>query len=176
MCFLQVTSQVRLALRKYLVLAHDVVPRKSGAVGRSLSAIRVNKPSILLNAYTLYGIAKSPSQKGRLPPMTNYELWLRKYSFLKELQEENKTLKRKRPETTATIPAATKCLDRRVPIESSSMGAEIVSNAPDGRADNGLDLVPDETSIQPQYIGEAACTTFVRRLKQHINGYQRPPR
>lgn len=36
-------------------------------------------------------------------------------------------------------------------------------------------LSPDEPSIQPHYIGEAACTTFGSRLHQYLTADDNPP-
>lgn len=85
-------------------------------------------------------------------------------SYVKKLEAENKALKRKRPQEPTSYVSP--------PGTSSGSGP---FNVPEPPPEEGLRFVSDETSIQPVYIGEASCSTFGARLRQYLNGDERPP-
>jgi proline utilization trans-activator len=95
-------------------------------------------------------------------------------SYVRGLEQEVQELKRKRscdspPYDTAPAAAAQKESRSPVPNDDRSKVSEAgVHNKDD------LQLALDETSIQPHYIGEAACTTFGTRLHQYLTGDHTP--
>lgn len=142
---------------------------------RSQSVGHANKPSTPSNVYILLGTARSRCQRGRQPDAFGWKvLRLSDPSFVRALQAENKALSIEVSRGSGcNTPTATPSINKQDSLPSTSW--DTFSNTSEGQAENDVCVVADEISIQPQYIGEAACTTFVRRLQQHINGYPLPP-
>jgi proline utilization trans-activator len=100
-------------------------------------------------------------------------------SYLRRLEAENKELKRKRSSEYVPYvsPSATslESHDTCLPPSNGSTGGTTNSEP---RVEEDFSFENDETFIEPNYIGEAACTTFGSRLHQYLTAddSQWPPR
>ncbi|KAF8855632.1 hypothetical protein BDZ45DRAFT_655029 [Acephala macrosclerotiorum] len=106
--------------------------------------------------------------------------------YLRTLESQNRSLKRGAPVATQEPVAHHQSLATPETAHDMRARKRTMINAPAPIEDNGTSLGDqnsavdslstelDETSIQPTYVGEAACTTFGGRLRQFLIGEDTP--